>query len=60
VGSDSGCEPQPSPHFSDNLEGLIERFVLIQIFVKSRYKRPQPGVQHVWDQLIKDAALPEQ
>ena len=53
-------DPQPSPYFSDNREGLIERFVLIQIFVKSRNKRPQPGVRHVWDQLIKHAALPEQ
>jgi hypothetical protein len=47
-------------HFSDDREGLIERFVLIQIFVKSRSERPQSGVGHVWDQLIKHAALPEQ
>ena len=51
---------QPSPHFSDSREGLIERFVLIQILAKSRNERPQPGVRHVWDQLIKHAALPEQ
>ncbi len=51
--------PQPSPHFSYNREGLIERFALIQIFMKSRNERPQPGVRHVWDQLIKHAALPE-
>ena len=41
-------------------ECLNERFVLTQIFAKSRNERPQPGVRHVWDQLIKHAALPEQ
>jgi hypothetical protein len=39
---------------------LIEGFVLIKIFVKPRDERPQPGVWHVWDQLIKHASLPEQ
>jgi hypothetical protein len=56
------CYPasQPSPHFLHNREGLIERFVLIEIIVKSRNERPQSGDRHVWDQLIKHAVLPEQ
>ena len=55
-----GVRSQPSPHFLHNREGLIDRFVLVQIFVKSRNKRPQPGVRHVCYQLIEHAALPEQ
>jgi len=36
-------------------KGLIEGFVLIQIFMKPHHEGPQPGVRHVWDQLIKHA-----
>jgi hypothetical protein len=56
----SYIQPQPSPHFSDDRECLNERPVLIQIFAKSRDEWAQTGLRHVWDQLIKHAALPEQ
>src|ERR1019366_2880720 len=52
--------PQPSPHFSHNLERLLERRVLAEIFAISLDKRSQANLGHVGNQIVEHASLPEQ
>src|SRR5271163_2026176 len=52
--------PQPSPHFSDEREGLRQRFILSYEFSEAGDEWPQAGLGHVGYQLVEHAALPEQ
>src|SRR5271169_3411025 len=51
---------QPSPHFSDEREGLRQRFILSYEFSEAGDEWPQAGLGHVGYQLVEHAALPEQ
>src|SRR5277367_1682221 len=51
---------QPSPHFSDECEGLRQRFILSYEFSEAGDEWPQAGLGHVGYQLVEHAALPEQ
>src|SRR5271168_3950726 len=55
-----GRDPQPSPHFSDEREGLGEGSVLSYVFAEARDQRPQSEFRHVGYQLVEHAALSEQ
>src|SRR5271168_1851933 len=52
--------PQPSPHFSDEREGLRQRFILSYEFSEAGDEWPQAGLGHVGYQLVEHAALAEQ
>src|SRR5271155_606705 len=51
---------QPSPHFSDEREGLRQRFILSYEFSEAGDEWPQAGLGHVGYQLVEHAALAEQ
>src|SRR5271170_5489587 len=51
---------QPSPHFSDEREGLRQRLILSYEFSEAGDEWPQAGLGHVGYQLVEHAALAEQ
>src|SRR5271165_2730790 len=60
IGGLCSRNPQPSPHFSYEGEGLSQGSALSDVFAKPLDERPQADLWHVRDQLVEHAALAEE